>query len=86
MFYFRFVGTFLTCRTSEIKPRQVTFDRREITDTKIDLGLALTTAPSSDDMITISGRVLKSSPIMFIMKYDNVTHQKVNKIYRTGVI
>ncbi|CAF1444005.1 unnamed protein product [Rotaria sordida] len=79
-------GSFLTCRTSEIKPRQVTFDRREMTDTKIDLGSALTTAPSSDDTVTISGRVVKLNPITFIMKYDNVTHQKVKKTYRTGVV
>ena len=76
----------MTCRTSEVKPRHVTFEPREIAKETIDLSAANDTASSSSDDVTISGRVVKLGNSTSIMKYDNVTQQKVKKVYRTGVI
>ena len=81
-----FLGTFLTCRTSEVKPRHVTFEPREIEKETIDLGSANDTASASSDNVTISDRVIKLGNPISIMKYDNVTQQKVKKVYRIGVI
>lgn len=81
-----FIGTFLTCRTSEIKPRQVTFEREEVPVEAVNIGSAISEGSSSDDTTTISGRVVKVNSLTSITKYDNTIQQGVEKVYRTGVI
>jgi uncharacterized YccA/Bax inhibitor family protein len=78
------VGGYLTCRTSELKNRQVSFDLQEVTN-NMDIGNVLN-GSTSDDTINITGRVVKLNLIATIMKYDNVSQQKVAKCYRTAVI
>ena len=77
-------GGYLTCRTSEIKNRQVPFDRQEVTK-NMDIGNVLN-GSTTDDTINITGRVLKLNPIATMMKYDNVSQKKTEKAYRTAVI
>ena len=77
-------GVYLTCRTSEIKDRQVSFDRQEVI-TNIDIG-SVVNGSTSDDMITITGRVVDLNRLATMMKYDNTTQQKVEKVFRTAVL
>jgi ssDNA-binding replication factor A large subunit len=84
MMIFYCVGGYLTCRTSEIKNRQVSFDLQEVTN-NMDIGNVLN-GSTSEDTINITGRVVKLNPIATIMKYDNLSQQKVAKSYRTAVI
>lgn len=76
----------MTCRTSEIKPRQVTFEREEVPVEAVNIGSAISEGSSSDDATTISGRVVKLNSLTSMMKYDNTTQQRVEKVYRTGII
>ena len=77
-------GGYLTCRTSEFKNRQVSFDLREVTN-NMDIGNVLN-GSTYDDTINITGRLVKLNPIATIMKYDNVSQQMVAKSFRTAVI
>ena len=77
-------GVYLTCRTSEIKNRQVPFDLQEVTN-NMDIGNVLN-GSTTDDTINITGRVVKLNPIATMMKYDNATQHKVEKSFRTAVI
>ena len=83
MIYFS-AGGYLTCRISEIKNRQVSFDRQEVTN-NMDIENVLN-GSTSDDTIDITGRLVKVNPIATIMKYDHVSQQKVAKSFRTAVI
>ena len=84
MMIFFSVGGYLTCRTSELKNRQVSFDLQEVTN-NMNIGNLLNSS-TSDETINFTGRVVKLNPITTIMKYDNVSQQKVAKSYRTAVI
>ncbi|CAF4195397.1 unnamed protein product, partial [Rotaria sordida] len=80
--------TFLACRTSEVKAKNVTFERRKsIDEKKVNLGAVSDTGSSSnEDTITISGRIIKLKESISIKKFDNSLQKKVEKKYRTGVL
>ncbi|CAF1473258.1 unnamed protein product [Adineta ricciae] len=85
-FFFLSIGTFLTCRTSEIKARQVTFEPRHTTAEPVNIGSAISDGGSYDDTMLILGRVVKLNPMVSIMKYDNSTQQRVQKVYWSAVV
>lgn len=63
-FSLSFKGKFLTCRTSEVKDKNVTFQRRNSLDeAEIDLNAVTNSSSSSnEETVNISGRVIKLDP------------------------
>lgn len=62
----------------------MSFDLQEVTNS-VDIGNVLDNS-TSDEVVNISGRVVKLHSMESMMKYDNSSQQKVEKCFRTAVI
>jgi hypothetical protein len=71
-----------------VKDRTVTFKRRNSADEERTDFNAITNSNSScnEDMVTLSGQIIKIDPEVHITKYDNVLQQKIEKHYRTAIL
>ncbi len=78
----------MTCRTSEVKDKNVIFQRRNSADGERTDFNAITNSNSScnEDTVTLSVQIIKIDPEVHIKKYDNVLQQKIDKHYRTAII
>ncbi|CAF1362844.1 unnamed protein product [Adineta steineri] len=82
-------GCFLTCRTTEIKPKAVIFERRKSSNETTDLNAIVNNDVDgilNDDTVTITGRIFKLHNQTIIKKFDSTKQSKIDKVCRGGVI